>query len=275
MCSKPFRRGVMEFGCGQCMPCRINRRRMWTARILLEQQGHSESWFVTLTYNNENLPQGGTLVPKHLRDYLKRLRFAIAPLKIRYYAVGEYGERSFRPHYHICVFGSVGDVDCFRRCWPFGFVDVGEINKDSAGYIAGYTIKKMTKADDPRLEGRHPEFTRMSLRSPGGLGYMAAKEMAAFQNTAEGAKVLVRKGDVIDTFRYEKQKYPIGRYLKNVIRKEAGYADLGQQILPFIRLQKIIESLDPGEVEKREARRKSHRDKARSRKSFINSKRKI
>ena len=275
MCSKPFRRGVMEFGCGQCMPCRINRRRLWTARILLEQLGHSESWFVTLTYDKENHPQDGSLVPKHLCDYLKRVRSAISPRQIRYYAVGEYGEKNFRPHYHLCVFGAVGDTDIFVRCWRFGFVHVGEINKDTASYVAGYTIKKMTRHDDPRLGMRHPEFTRMSLRNPGGIGYAAAKEMARFVNTSEGAKVMVRKGDVVDTFRHERQKYPIGRYLKSVVRKEAGYENIGEQLLPFLRVQKLLESLDPEEIARREARRQADRDRAKSKKHFINIKRKL
>lgn len=253
------------------MPCRINRKRLWTARLLLESFEHEQSYFVTLTYNNENLPQGGTLVPKHLQDFLKRLRKAVAPRKIRFFAVGEYGEQTFRPHYHLCVFGAVADRRVFSDCWTAGHVDVGEITKDSCAYIAGYCIKKLTKADDPRLGGRHPEFTRMSLRP--GIGHDAAVEIARFQNTAEGSKVVIRDRGVLGQFRYERRKYPLGRYLRSVIARESGHEF--HDALPRLRLQKLVESLDESEIARREQKRKADVWRAKARRSFVNQKRKL
>jgi len=105
LCNKPYRKGNAEFGCGQCMPCRFNRRRLWTARLLLEATQHENKSFITLTYNDKNAPKDHSLDPSHYKNFIKRLRKAIYPKKIRYYLVGEYGDHTQRPHYHAALFG--------------------------------------------------------------------------------------------------------------------------------------------------------------------------
>ena len=150
---------------------------------MLEQMVHAESSFVTLTYSPDKIPQGGTLVPKDLQDWLKRFRKAVAPVRVRFYAVGEYGDATQRPHYHAAVFGYPGCVygttrnlpdpsTCCPGCnlvhttWGKGRVFLGTLTRTSAQYIAGYVVKKMTDENDDRLYGRHPEFARMS-KMPG------------------------------------------------------------------------------------------------------------
>jgi len=91
-------------GCGQCIHCRANRRREWVLRILLELEKHEFNTFLTLTYDDVHLPGDQSLQPKHLTDFFKRLRKKVE-YPIRYYAVGEYGEETERPHYHIALFG--------------------------------------------------------------------------------------------------------------------------------------------------------------------------
>ena len=105
VCKKPFRQGLMEFGCGQCIPCRIGKRRLWTHRILLESFTHDYNSFVTLTYDESHLPEDGGLNHGHVQKFLKLLRKKVAPAKVRYFVVGEYGEKSGRPHYHLALFG--------------------------------------------------------------------------------------------------------------------------------------------------------------------------
>jgi len=162
ICDRPFVQGIKAFPCGQCMPCRINRRRLWSNRILLESCKHEKSAFLTLTYAPEFLPENGSLQPRHLQLFLKRLRKELSPHKIRFFAVGEYGDQTWRPHYHLAVFGiDAFSTDIVRRCWGMGHVMVGDLSRASAAYIAQYCTKKLTSKDDPRLEGRHPEFTRM------------------------------------------------------------------------------------------------------------------
>ena len=96
--------------CGKCLPCRLNRTAEWTTRMLYELKSWRCASFVTLTYNDENLPiaENGrsTLVKKDVQLFMKRLR-KYSGRELKYYAVGEYGsvEKTHRPHYHLIIFG--------------------------------------------------------------------------------------------------------------------------------------------------------------------------
>ena len=105
LCKKPFR----GFGCGQCLPCRIVKRRIWTHRIMLEAQMHEKCSFLTLTYDPENEPPGRTLDPDDVQLWMKRFRERLRSeygIFVRQYLIGEYGDETQRPHYHSAPFGS-------------------------------------------------------------------------------------------------------------------------------------------------------------------------
>lgn len=226
MCRKPFVRGMEAFGCGQCMPCRFNRRRIWTHRIMLESLVHRCASFVTLTYNDENLPAGGTLVPRDLQLFLKRLRRQM-PVKLRFFGVGEYGDFSWRPHYHLALFGC--DRSCgslLRKAWPSGFVHVGDLTYDSAQYVCGYVTKKLTRSDDDRLHGRYPEFARMSLRP--GIGALAIEEVAAALQNRAGWDYIGDVGDVPSVLRHGRKSMPLGRYMRTRLRAAMNFAEVGE-----------------------------------------------
>lgn len=208
---------------------------------MLEAMCHDHSWFVTLTYNDENLPEGGNLVPAHVTNYIKRLR-ASSGEKLRFFAVCEYGERTWRAHYHLIVFG-LRDPDHLSRVWrndgrrgggPFGHVYVGSCTSASAQYVAGYCLKKMTARTDPRLEGRHPEFARMSNRP--GIGVLAAHQLSSYLTTEAGARDLaVRQGELPQTVRINGKEWPLGRLLKQKMAE-----DVGQELEPMERHERVI-----------------------------------
>lgn len=236
MCKKPFRQGVAEFGCGQCMPCRVNRRRLWCSRIMLETTLHAASYFVTLTYSPEYLPDDKSVSIRHCQLFLKRLRRLVEPLRFRYYIVGEYGERSLRPHYHAVFFGlpledhkNGKPCECYVcRSWTDGYVYIGSVTAESASYVAGYCTKKLTKAGDARLQGRHPEFARMSLRpwvkgEPGGIGGGAVKALVDAATTDSGSRYLIENGDVFESYTIGKKRWPLGRYLRRCVRAGLGW----------------------------------------------------
>lgn len=209
-------------GCGQCFPCRFNRRRLWTHRMLLESLKHGDSSFVTLTYSEEKLPDDKSLNPKHAQDWLKRLRRNISPTSIRYFLVGEYGDRTQRPHYHAALFGiGVQQEALINETWGNGYTLTGDLTKDSAGYIAGYVTKKMTSKDDPRLNGRHPEFARMSLKP--GIGATALQEIQDTLTTTHGCDHFAMEGDVPMALQTGKKKLPLGRYLRRKLREKMGF----------------------------------------------------
>lgn len=198
---------------------------------MLESLKHGDSSFITLTYSDENLPPQGSLQPKDVQDWLKKLRARISPLKIRYYLVGEYGDRSWRPHYHVALFGfrsclrgrtehredtCCGQCEVVRTTWGKGGVDLGELNAHTAQYVSGYVTKKLTRKDDERLKGRYPEFARMSLRP--GIGALAVEEIADALTSEHGPTLLERQGDVPTVLKHGSRAMPLGKYLRRKIR---------------------------------------------------------
>lgn len=237
LCSNPFINYGAAYGCGQCMSCRINKRREWAHRILLEASQYKDNAFVTLTYDDEHLPDavlhpGGTLVPRHLQLWLKRMRRQYEPRSFRFYAVGEYGDHGCRAHYHAvlfnywpCQYGKsiyssgrrscCASCDCIRDTWGQGIIECQQFEPGAADYIAGYVTKKMTRLDDPRLEGRFPEFARMSNRPGIGAGFMEEVASQLLKHDAVGE-------DVPHSLRHGRSVRPIGRYLRRRLRTLVG-----------------------------------------------------
>jgi len=221
ICKKPYSISGMQVACRKCHPCLFNRRRIWVHRLLLEQAKSADSCFITLTYDDDHLPEGGSLVPKDFCDYLKRLRRAVEPLKIRFYGVGEYGEKSERPHYHAALFGlGVEFAPLIDQSWKKGFTHVGDLTKDSAAYIAGYVVKKMTLPDDVRLKGRYPEFSRMS-RNPG-IGRSAVDDIADTLTSDFGVDYLKNHGNIPISLKHGGKDMPLGPYMRKKIREHVG-----------------------------------------------------
>lgn len=208
---------------------------------MLERLCHADANFLTLTYTDENIPDGGNLHPQHLSQYIKRLRKLIAPMRLRYYGVGEYGDENWRPHYHVAVFGVAGCIygqtrerthlvgkpccdncDLLQKPWHLGAIFSGTLELSSAQYIAGYTVKKMTAPDDPRLNGLHPEFARMSNRP--GIGRDAMWDVAStlLEHGLDETEI-----DVPTSLRHGRKIYPLGRYLTRNLREMVG-KDPGQ-----------------------------------------------
>lgn len=231
ICKNPFVKGSIAHGCGQCLPCRINKRRQWTHRMMLESISHEHSSFLTLTYDDDNVPDGGSLVPQHVSDFIRSYRKRSGQ-SVRYFAVGEYGDATERPHYHMALFG-VGapydpqDSPIVRDAWNFGFHYHGTLTVQSAHYIAGYVTKKMTHEEDERLQGRHPEFARMSLKP--GIGALSASDIARAICPSEGYSYYDTLGDVPTSLSHGNKSLPLGRYMRGVIRKAVGFDDPGRE----------------------------------------------
>lgn len=185
-----FNRAVVV-PCGQCLECRTAYAAHWADRILLEAQFHEQSYFVTLTYDEDHVPlhiaKDGEVIrslePKELQDFIKRLRDHCSyhgRNAIRYYAVGEYGSLRHRPHYHLILFGlelndirEIGKNKLGRTlhsskfvedCWKKGRVEVDVMTWEAAAYCARYCVKKLGKKETGFYEDHNlvPEFTRCS-----------------------------------------------------------------------------------------------------------------
>ena len=200
-------RDTIKVGCGQCIGCKAERARQWGVRGMHELQmttdNHpttptSKGSFITLTFDEEHLPENGQLEKKIWQNFAKKLRRDVGPF--RFLMCGEYGSRSKteRCHFHAAVFGQdfVFPKDANRqlhkkndqghplftspvldRVWGKGQALIGDITFDSVNYVAGYINKKvngkMAKQHYSRVNEEtgecynlEPEFALMS-RNPG------------------------------------------------------------------------------------------------------------
>ena len=181
--------------CGRCSGCRMDYAKSWSNRLMMENIYHDSSWFITLTYDNDNCPMSDDLMHYTLRKcdwqlFMKRLRESQDKLygrKLRFLACGEYGGNTFRPHYHAIIFGlqledlvkcgvsgsgfTLFKSDYLASIWKNGMVEVGVVTSGSCAYVARYVVKKNSQGsnEDYAAFGIEPEFILMS-RKPG-LGY--------------------------------------------------------------------------------------------------------
>jgi len=188
---------AIQIPCGQCLGCRMEKARQWTARIMHEASQHKNCKFITLTY--EKQPLNNSLNKRDIQLFLKKLRKYLSARdeRVRFYQCGEYGDEKGRPHHHMAVFTnaiaskkglartegerafhlfedeeeiSSGKNKIYKsvtlgKLWGKGFVSIGDLTYDSASYIAQYVTKKITgKKAEKHYNGRLPEYSTMSRR---------------------------------------------------------------------------------------------------------------
>lgn len=160
-------KGDIPVPCGKCPPCLKRRASGWSFRLMQEDKKAQSSQFITLTYDTQNVPitKKGfmSLCKRDVQLFFKRLRKANkSGTKIRYYIVGEYGGKTYRPHYHIILFNT--PVEIIQAAWKNGSVYYGNVT----GASVGYTLKYMCKPRRIPLhqnDDRIPEFAHMSKES--------------------------------------------------------------------------------------------------------------
>lgn len=176
--------------CGKCIGCRLSYARQWADRCMLELQYHDSAYFVTLTYNDVHVPKSFygdpdtglaqpvlTLCRRDVQLFFKRLRRVKPNDSIRYFGCAEYGPNTFRPHYHVIIFGlhlddlklKRQDVDGKVNAWtsdtlqaawserPFGNyspildslgdVECSDVTWAACNYTARYIVNKQLGPD--------------------------------------------------------------------------------------------------------------------------------
>lgn len=144
--------------CGQCIGCRVDRSRDWAMRCYHEAQMHPLNTFINLTFNDEHLPEDYSVHVKTWQLFMYKLRQSL-PQKIRFFACGEYGDLNLRPHYHALIFNHIFPDQKFYKktpqqhnlytsetltaLWGHGFCTIGDVNYQSAAYVARYIMKKI------------------------------------------------------------------------------------------------------------------------------------
>lgn len=191
-CANSIKLKDLEFRvpCGKCLPCQKKRRSEWSLRLEHEYLFSDSAYFITLTYNDYYIPRTKegyqTLYKKHLQNYIKRLRndhvkYVSKTLNIskkevkhrakplRYYAVGEYGSKTRRPHYHLILFNmDIGNLAPIKNQWKHGMSDVGTVTSASINYVTKYMFKQFNRKTDKRT----PPFSLMSKKPIIGQAYL-------------------------------------------------------------------------------------------------------
>lgn len=173
--------------CGRCMSCRLHHAYEWAIRITHETMDSDDAIFTTITYDEENLPYGNTLVKQDMQKFFKRLR---KKHKIRVFYCGEYGGETDRAHYHAIIFNyrpqdqeiiarkdghDVYRADSLDKIWGLGHINYADVTFSSAAYVAGYTRDKITgkqaqkhyqyiDPDTGQVIDRTPPFSNCSLK---------------------------------------------------------------------------------------------------------------
>lgn len=165
----------LDVPCGKCSVCEYNRKREWTIRLLHESRASHATFFVTLTYDDENLPlcpECGLpyLCKEDAKDFTLNAKkfFDFLGFDFRYFIVGEYGETYGRPHFHLLVFLTERNalkldfslnVKEFQKIigiiWKYGFVHIGSASDGASAYCAKYCLKNMASTTNrcPHVNG--------------------------------------------------------------------------------------------------------------------------
>lgn len=224
--------------CGGCIGCRMARARDWVLRCRFELRDHPAACWSTLTYDDAHLPP--TLERHHLQLFFRRFR---KRSKLRFFACGEYGERTYRPHYHAILFGVPEGSPLVQASWPYGFAQTHTLSDSAIAYVAGYVAKKIGHAErkvdrvDPRtgeVYNYQPPFLQMSRRP--GVGSSARSYFSSWRRSA-----------VVDG-----SEVPVPRYLHAAWADRASPSDLAvlnREIQASTRLlDRSFERLEAGEL---------------------------
>lgn len=188
-----------KFPCGQCANCKINKRREWQARLLLEAASHENGIFLTLTTADAGTPH--VLRKDYLRDFFAALRENYPDL--RYFGAGEYGTLTGRGHYHAHLFnnGLITKAH-ISQAWPFGRIHIGDTEPASLDYVLGYLLKNKQAPRWP-VELCFPEFRIFSK----GIAKHALPHL------------LIDGTELPREFKVFGRTWPIGRYLRDRAKK--------------------------------------------------------
>lgn len=248
----------VEIPCGKCIQCRLNYSKDWANRCMLEAQQHKKNYFVTLTYDPAHLPTKqlvdsdsgemfyhGTLEPTDLTKFIKRLRrhfeYNYNHDNIRFYACGEYGEHTDRPHYHAIIFNlPLNDLEelcttaqgnklylskTIEEIWGKGNISVGEVTWETCAYTARYIMKKqkgqtkgLVRLHNDELAELETEFTRMSRRPGIAFDYYEKYKDEIYKNDEIIFKGRKGKAEVVKPGKYYDRMFDLDNpeYMKAI-----------------------------------------------------------
>lgn len=229
---KDANKDTVHVPCGKCPDCVKRRTSQWSFRLMEQEKKAYSAYFITLTYDTDHvfITKKGYmgLNKRDLQLFFKRLRKAhdslydverpvSIPPSIKYYAVGEYGGRSHRPHYHAIIFNA--RIELIQPAWGLGDIHYGDVN----GASIGYCLKYMSKPHKFPMHANDDRISEFALMSKGlGKEYLTAN-MIAWHHADKYNRMYcnIPGGKKIAMPRYYKQRIyeenerkEIGQYLR-------------------------------------------------------------
>lgn len=240
MCLTPYQvkdkedpTNYMPVPCGKCPECLKRRATGWAFRISQSDRYAMSSQFLTLTYATKHLQFADnykpTLVKKDLQLFMKRLRKENIN-RLKYFACGEYGTDTERPHYHMLLFNA--DIQTIQPAWQLGAVHYGQVEGGSIAYVLKYMMKppkiNFKAIVDGQSESRTPEFQLMSKGL--GLPYLTS-QMHSWHKAVLTERMYCNLED--------NKKIAMPRYYKNKIYTEEERDQIAA--VSYKRLQDALE----------------------------------
>lgn len=241
----------IQIPCGGCIGCRIEKVDAWGFRCMAEASVHRNNHFITLTYDDDNLPADECLNHRDWQLFAKRLRERAGPF--RFFMCGEYGDNTQRPHFHALLFGldlpdlvkcnsvySACDIfqsELLQQVWGKGFCTVGSVTPESARYVAGYVQKRVSVELEAERFTWITRYGEVVVRKQP-YGKMSLKPGIGAEWVAKNLKDMVNHGCVHE-HQYKKK---IPSYFGQLIEKINPEA---AESLEVLCQEKAIKFIDP------------------------------
>ncbi len=220
---------MQQVPCGRCYECRKVRVNSWFVRLYHEFKTNLYSTFLTLTYNDDNIRRSEntgypSLNYSDIQLMFKRVRKS-CKVKFSYFCAGEYGSKTFRPHYHMLIF--TDDVDAIPAIYADwvannGHVHVGQVSEASIYYTLKYCYKSRRSIDYDFYD-IEPEKARMSK----GLGHSLM---------TDSLKKYFRENPSAPFRINDKQRISLPRYYRDKI------FDVKEKVIRLVQLEPYINS---------------------------------
>lgn len=214
--------------CGYCSQCMGRRINDWYTRLHYEAINASFCCFCTLTYSDENLPEGLNSPVLNFRDtqkFFKRVRKMLKGIKIKYFLCGEYGEKRRRPHYHFILFSDkLVNINLLLDQWGLGQTHCGEVSTATLYYV----LKDMMKSQNFKKRFEVLPAIRCSQK----LGYDYINDQKCWHNADQLERTRVyRDGALVHMPRRFREK------IFSKATRELQNLKFQKDIVPVIRTQ--------------------------------------
>lgn len=214
--------------CGKCPRCLKRRLNAWAFRLVKEMEQSTSAIFLTLTYENAPTSFNGhhTLIKSDYQKFTKRLRKNLQNSNIKYYACGEYGTTTQRPHYHAIVFNLpqtwITNSNKLLDIWGHGHINISPCNIATIKYVCKYVMKgKFTPTTDH--DDRNSDFSIMSKKM--GLNYLTPQIIRYHQDNLKSF-ITLPGGIPTSMPRYFRDKIFTKEHIQQINKKQILQRDI-------------------------------------------------